>query len=75
MSSDEKAEICPNCKGTNVSEIMYGLPSQEFMEELGKEENKGKYVLGGCCVSDNDPKYSCTDCNFVFGHREDYDND
>ena len=34
---------CPNCNGTNVAEIMYGLPSQEFMEELDKEENKGKY--------------------------------
>ena len=35
-------KTCPNCNGTNVAEIMYGLPSQEFMEELDKEENKGK---------------------------------
>ena len=66
---------CPNCKGTNVAEIMYGLPCHEFMEELGKDENKGKYALGGCCVSDNDPKYSCNECGYLFGHREDYDDD
>ena len=36
---------CPNCKGTNVAEIMYGLPCHEFMEELEKEENEGKYAL------------------------------
>ena len=40
-------KICPNCEGTNVAEIMYGLPTQEFMEELDKEENKDKYQLGG----------------------------
>jgi len=63
--------ICPNCKGTNVAEIMYGLPSQEFLEELKKKENKEKYRLGGCCISNNDPKYSCNDCRFLFGLRED----
>ena len=63
--------ICPNCKGTNVAEIMYGLPSQEFLEELKKKENKEKYRLGGCCISNNDPKYSCNECGFLFGLRED----
>ena len=30
-------KTCPNCKGTNVAEIMYGLPTQEFLDELKKE--------------------------------------
>nr|MBC8251443.1 hypothetical protein [Candidatus Nitrosopelagicus sp.] len=55
----------------NVAEIMYGLPSQEFLEELKKKENKEKYRLGGCCISNNDPKYSCNECGFLFGLRED----
>ena len=66
---------CPDCKGTNVAEIMYGLPSQEFMEELDKDENKDKYQLGGCCISDDDPAFSCNDCGFLFGNREDEENE
>ena len=62
---------CPNCNGTNVAEIMYGYPSSEFLEELKKDENKGKYQLGGCCISNDDPAFSCNDCGFQFGNRED----
>ena len=36
-------QICPNCKGTNVAEIMYGYPSSKFLDELKKDENKGKF--------------------------------
>jgi hypothetical protein len=63
-------KTCPNCNGTNVAEIMYGLPTQEFMEELDKEKNKGKYRLGGCCISNDDPAFSCNDCGELLGHRE-----
>ncbi len=64
-------KTCPNCKGTNIAEIMYGLPTQEFLDELKKDENKGKYQLGGCCISNDDPAFSCNDCGFRFGNRED----
>ena len=66
----EMKKICPNCEGTNVAEIMYGLPTQEFMEELDKEQNKDKYQLGGCCISEDDPAFSCNDCGNLFGNRE-----
>ena len=59
-------KTCPNCKGKNIAKIIYGLPSQEFLEELKEDENKGKYELGGCCISENDPEFSCTDCGAVF---------
>ena len=49
---------------------MYGLPTQKFMEELDKGKNKGKYRLGGCCISNDDPAFSCNDCGELFGHRE-----
>jgi len=58
--------ICPNCKGTNIAEIMYGYPSSKFLDELKKDENKGKYQLRGCCVSGNDPNYCCNDCGEEF---------
>ena len=66
---------CPNCKGTNVAEIMYGYPSSEFLDELKKDESKGKYQLGGCCISSDDPAFSCNDCGHMFGYRKHYENE
>ena len=58
--------ICPHCKGKNIVIQVWGLPSDKFLEEMDKEENKGKYQLRGCCVSDNDPDYCCNDCGEEF---------
>ena len=55
-------KTCPNCNGTNVAEIMYGYPSSQFLDEMKKDENKGKFQLGGCCISNDDPAFSCNDC-------------
>ena len=71
---DIMMKTCPNCKGTNVAEIMYGYPSSEFLDELKKDENKGKYQLGGCCISNDDPAFSCNDCGYLFGNREEEEN-
>ena len=63
-------KTCPNCNGTNVAEIMYGYPSSQFLDEMKKDENKGKFQLGGCCISNDDPAFSCNDCGNLFGNRE-----
>ena len=54
---------CPKCSSKNVAEIFWGMPNMtsEFEQALGS----GKVTLGGCCVSDNDPKWECNKC----GHR------
>ena len=62
----------PNCKGTNIAEIIYRHLCLEFLDELKKDENKGKFQLGGCCISEDDPGFSCIDCGFLFGHREEF---
>ena len=62
----EMKKICPNCKGTNIGEWVFGLPSHEFMEEFQKKENKEKYHLGGCYVSNDDPAFHCNDCEEDF---------
>ena len=54
---------------------MYGYPSSKFLDDLKKDENKGKYQLGGCCISNDDPAFSCNDCGFLFGNREDEENE
>ena len=63
-------KTCPSCNGTNVAEIMYGYPSSQFLDEMKKDENKGKFQLGGCCISNDDPAFSCNDCGNLFGNRE-----
>lgn len=49
---------CPKCSTLKVIPIEYGYPNYEMYEE----SQKGKFVLGGCCVSDNNPNWHCTEC-------------
>ena len=51
---------CPNCQSTNRAEILWGLPAD--MREIEKELERKEIVLGGCCVTGNDPKWACNDC-------------
>jgi hypothetical protein len=47
--------ICPACNSPEVKEIAYGFPGAEF--------DFDKYVVGGCCITDNDPEYFCKSCS------------
>lgn len=55
-----KPKKCPPCRSTRIVNIMYGLPA--FSKKLEDDLNSGKIVLGGCCVSDDDPRWQCLDC-------------
>jgi len=57
---------CTKCGSTNTAEYLYGLP--KFDDNLQKELDEKKIVLGGCMVSDFDPKYKCNNCNADFGY-------
>lgn len=50
-------KICPRC-GSRVIPIRYGLPPSEWIEPF----EAGEFTLGGCVVSDDDPKWRCPDC-------------
>lgn len=53
----EKMKTCPDCSSsTGLREIVYGLPDGPIAEE--------KYVVGGCCVTDNDPTLKCIECGW-----------
>ena len=56
---------CPRCGGKDTAPIMYGMPA--FDDELERALADHKIVLGGCCISDADPKYHCFQCNKDFG--------
>ena len=46
---------CPVCNSLGgVREFIYGMPSEE--------PDETKYVLGGCCISDDMPDYRCINC-------------
>lgn len=56
---------CVKCGSNNTAEYLYGLPLMN--EELEKDIADGKIKLGGCEVSDFDPKYHCNECDNDFG--------
>jgi hypothetical protein len=49
--------ICPSCRSTQVKEIIYGLPDPENFDFQ-------RYEVGGCCVTPEDDKYKCSNCEY-----------
>ncbi|WP_203329171.1 hypothetical protein [Candidatus Laterigemmans baculatus] len=58
IEASQKPVKCPKCGGQPVARIVYGLP--HFSDELEQEIQSGKTVLGGCCISGDDPEWQCT---------------
>ena len=58
---------CPKCRKNTVADICWGYPL--FDEQMEKELDEGKIVLGGCCVTPEDPKWHCTSCGHEWGGR------
>ena len=48
-------QLCPNGHTDLLIPIVYGLPGKRLM----KKSKKGKIKLGGCIVTDCDPKWYC----------------
>jgi hypothetical protein len=61
-SFGRKPKYCPSCRHTPVADIVYGLVSLD--EELNQQLEAGLVTLGGCCVSDNDPAWECSQCGW-----------
>lgn len=51
---------CPQCNSKNTSVIVYGY--MLMTKELKKDLEQKRVVLGGCCVTENDPQLMCNDC-------------
>ena len=54
-----ETEICPYCQSDKVAKIFYGLPI--FTEQLQKDLDDNKVVLGGCMLEPEDR--ICLNCN------------
>ena len=66
--------ICPECRSKSVALILWGYPNMDTIQE---ELDRGKITLGGCMISDNDPKWECNDCGHRWGdanHNDESDN-
>ncbi len=60
--SSPDAKDCPNCGGTNVIPIMYGVPDAQMSEE----NDRGAVALGGAIVFPDNPRRQCKDCDQAF---------
>jgi len=61
---------CVVCKSKKFAEILYGLQSVD--DELEQAIKKKEIILGGCIITDHDPKWECNDCGNRWG-EQDYD--
>ena len=55
---------CVKCGSTNVARYLRGMP--DYSDELKKEIEKGKVILGGCQISEYQPQYRCNKCKKDF---------
>lgn len=55
-----KPRKCPFCSEGPVARVLYGLPA--YSPELERQLAQRKVVLGGCCRSQWDPAWQCTNC-------------
>jgi len=57
-----RTKKCPKCDSESIAEILYGMPA--FDEQMKRDIDSGKIVLGGCCVCDDDAKWHCNKCEY-----------
>ena len=60
---------CPNCNKEWIAEILWGYPAD--IESLEDQLSKKEIVLGGCLITDHDPRWECNDCHHKWGERDD----
>lgn len=56
---------CPKCGSKDIAEILWGMPVYD--EKLIHDLEEGRIVLGGCCITGEDPDWHCNDCGYEFG--------
>jgi hypothetical protein len=61
--SIKKPGKCPECGSEKISRILFGLPS--FSGNLRKKLENNEVVLGGCCITEDNPSWKCFDWSTV----------
>lgn len=60
IDGKKRKPVCPFCGSRIIIPIAYGFPGPD-VEEKSK---KGKVILGGCMVWENQPQSHCNDCGY-----------
>jgi len=68
ISARIKPRKCPKCGCSPIASILYGMPA--FSPKLEMELDEGTIVLGGCCITDNDPEWQCVGCGIQIYREE-----
>lgn len=58
----KSVKVCPENHTNKLIPVVYGLPGENLM----KKAKKGKVYLGGCIVTDCDPKWYCKKHRLIF---------
>jgi hypothetical protein len=58
--AQDRPTRCPVCGHEPVAEVLYGMPA--FSEELQRDLETGRTVIGGCVVSGDEPLWACKRC-------------
>ena len=60
----EMPKKCPVCGSVKIAAYLWGEPA--YSEEFEADLKGKKIILGGCCISDDDPFCACVKCNTDF---------
>lgn len=52
-----ESPLCQKCRAPMLP-ILFGMPTHEAFEA----SERGEVILGGCCVTGNDPDWQCPTC-------------
>lgn len=62
-----KPHSCPACGHQPVASLLFGLP--DMSDDLKRDVEQERIVLGGCCVTGDEPAWQCGQCGWQ-GWRE-----
>jgi len=61
----KKPRACPVCGSSRIATYLWGMPDFSN-KKIQNEIDEGKIIIGGCCISDDDPEYHCHECSTDF---------
>lgn len=56
---------CPHCGSRDNATILFGMPAMS--KQLQRDLSLRRAELGGCMMSESDPRWHCNKCGAWFG--------
>jgi hypothetical protein len=71
MTATTQLPLCPSCGARDTVRILYGYPTVD----MGRAEERGEIILGGCVIGPESPDYECGTCHALLPWVADDDAD